>query len=213
MGKDCCEHVDEAALRVASYRRILWAALAINAVMFITEIGAGLLAGSAALQADALDFLGDTASYGISLLVAGMALRYRAMAALLKGSSMAVFGIWVVGITAWHVASDTLPAVEAMGTVGALALVANMTCFALLWRYRAGDSNMRSVWICSRNDALGNVAVLMAAAGVFGTGAGWPDAVVAAVEAVLALQGAWTTIRSARGELRDDHAGHARLHG
>lgn len=211
MGKDCCDHVDQNALNVARYRRVLWIVLAINAAMFITEIGAGLMAKSASLQADALDFLGDSASYGISLFVAGMALRYRAMAALLKGASMALFGVWVLGVTAWHLVNNSMPVAETMGVVGALALAANTTCFMLLWQFRAGDSNMRSVWICTRNDMLGNIAVLLAAVGVFGTGAGWPDAVVAVIMALLALQGSWTTVRLARAELQSDsgHAHHA----
>ncbi len=208
MGKDCCDHIDQGALNVARYRRVLWMVLAINAAMFVTEIGAGLVAKSASLQADALDFLGDSASYAISLFVAGMALRYRAMAALLKGASMALFGVWVLGVTAWHLVNNSMPVAETMGVVGALALAANTACFMLLWQFRAGDSNMRSVWICTRNDMLGNIAVLLAAVGVFGTGAGWPDAVVATIMALLALQGSWTTVRLARAELHTDH-GHA----
>jgi Co/Zn/Cd efflux system component len=157
-----------------AYRRVLWSVLAINAVMFAVEIGAGLAAGSASLQADALDFLGDAGNYAISLFVVGMALRYRAMAALAKGSTMVVFGLWVFGITGWHAWHGTLPQAAAMGAVGFTALAANLASFGLLWRHRAGDANMRSAWICTRNDVLGNLAVLLAALGVFGTGTGWP---------------------------------------
>ncbi|MGE0746419.1 MAG: cation transporter [Rhodospirillales bacterium] len=176
--------------------------LSINAAMFAIELASGLAAGSAALQADALDFLADSANYGISLFVAGMMLRYRARAALAKGATMAVLGTWVLGITAWHGLHGTLPGAFIMGTVGFAALAANGVSFALLWRYRGGDANMRSAWVCTRNDVVGNLAVLVAAAGVFGTGTGWPDLIVAAVMAGLALQGAATVIRQAKGELR-----------
>ena len=184
------------------YRRVLWAVLAINAIMFMVEIGAGLAAGSASLQADALDFLGDAANYAISLFVVGMALRYRALAALAKGGTMGVFGLWVIGSVVWHVVHGTLPNAFTMGAVGFAALAANAASFGLLWAYRSGDANMRSAWICTRNDVLGNLAVLLAAAGVFGTGTGWPDIIVAAIMAALALQGAATVIRQSLAELR-----------
>jgi Co/Zn/Cd efflux system component len=185
-----------------AYRRVLWAVLAINAVMFLVEIGAGLAAGSASLQADALDFLGDSANYAISLFVVGLALRYRATAALVKGATMGVFGLWVIGTVVWHALHGTLPSAFTMGTVGLAALVANAASFGLLWAYRTGDANMRSAWICTRNDVLGNVAVLLAAVGVFGTGTGWPDVIVAAIMAALALQGAAVVARQAAEELR-----------
>jgi Co/Zn/Cd efflux system component len=184
------------------YRRALWMVLAINALMFCVEIGAGLVAGSASLQADALDFLGDAANYAISLFVVGMALRYRAMAALGKAATMGIFGLWVIGVTVWHALHGTLPQAFTMGAIGFTALLANAASFALLWAYRTGDSNMQSAWICTRNDVLGNVAVLLAAAGVFGTGTGWPDVAVAFLMAVLALQGAWVVLRRAMAELR-----------
>ncbi len=186
----------------AAYRRILWAVLLINAAMFVVEVGAGLAAGSASLQADALDFLGDAANYGISLFVVGMALRYRATAALLKGASMGLFGLWVVGTAIWHVWHGTLPTAFAMGAVGIAALMANVASFGLLRAYRHGDANMRSAWICTRNDVLGSLAVLFAAAGVFGTGTGWPDVIVATIMAALALQGAITVIRHSFHELK-----------
>jgi Co/Zn/Cd efflux system component len=186
----------------AGYRRVLWAVLIINAAMFLVEIGAGVAAGSASLQADALDFLGDAANYGISLFVVGMALRYRASAALAKGATMAVFGMWVLGTVVWHALHGTLPSAFTMGTVGFAALLANAASFGLLWAYRGGDANMRSAWICTRNDVLGNLAVLLAALGVFGTGTGWPDVIVAAIMSGLALQGAATVVRQSLGELR-----------
>ncbi len=181
---------------------MLWAVLAINAVMFLVEIGAGLAAGSASLQADALDFLGDAANYAISLLVVGMALRYRAAAALAKGLTMGAFGLWVVGTVVWHAAHGTLPSAFTMGAVGMAALAANAASFGLLWAYRKGDANMRSAWICTRNDVLGNIAVLLAALGVFGTGTGWPDVIVAAIMAGLALQGASVVVQQSTIELK-----------
>ena len=186
----------------AGYRRVLWAVLLINAAMFLVEIGAGVAAGSASLQADALDFLGDAANYGISLFVVGLALRYRATAALAKGATMAVFGLWVLATVVWHALHGTLPSAFTMGTVGFAALLANAASFGLLWAYRGGDANMRSAWICTRNDVLGNLAVLLAALGVFGTGTGWPDVIVAAIMSGLALQGAATVVRQSLGELR-----------
>jgi Co/Zn/Cd efflux system component len=201
MSASCCGGMPKSEAPDPVYRRALWLVLAINAAMFCVEIGAGLAAGSASLQADALDFLGDAANYAISLFVVGMALRYRAMAALAKAATMGVFGLWVVGVTVWHALHGTLPQAFTMGAVGFAALIANAVSFGLLWAYRGGDSNMRSAWICTRNDVLGNLAVLIAAAGVFGTGTGWPDLVVASIMAVLALQGAWLVFRHAMPEL------------
>jgi len=175
--------------------------LGINAIMFLIEIGAGLAAGSASLQADALDFFGDAANYAISLFVVGMALRYRAMAALVKGTTMGLFGLWIIGTVVWHALHGTLPNALTMGAVGFVALGANAVSFGLLWAFRGGDANMRSAWICTRNDVLGNLAVLLAAAGVFGTGTGWPDIIVAAIMASLALQGAWLVVRHSLVEL------------
>jgi Co/Zn/Cd efflux system component len=204
----CCTHdhcsAPENRLPDSRYRRVLWAVFMINAALFLIEMVAGLAAESASLQADALDFLADTANYGISLFVIGMGLRYRAGAALAKGATMGGFGLWVVGTVIWHALHGTLPHAVTMGTVGFGALAANGACFGLLWAYRGGDSNMRSVWLCSRNDVIGNLAVLLAALGVFGTGTGWPDVTVAAVMAGLALQGSWQVIRHALSELWQD---------
>ena len=204
MGAECCSHHPsfDPHRGNPAYRRVLWAVLGINAAMFLIEIGAGLAAGSASLQADALDFLGDAANYAISLFVIGMTLRYRAMAALAKGGTMVLFGVWVIGTLIWHAVHGTLPNALTMGAVGFAALATNATSFALLWAYRGGDANMRSAWICTRNDVLGNLAVLLAALGVFGTGTGWPDIVVAAIMAGLALQGAAIVIRQSLTELR-----------
>lgn len=203
MSANCCHHgpPEKDRRHDGRYRRALWIVLAINAAMFLVEIAAGLAAGSVSLQADALDFLADAGNYGISLFVVGMALRLRARAAIVKGATMGLFGLWVAGSTIVHALAGTLPDAITMGAVGFAALAANAAVLAILWAYRSGDSNMRSVWLCSRNDVVGNVAVLLAALGVFGTGTGWPDIVVAAVMAVLALQGAWRVLRQARAEL------------
>jgi Co/Zn/Cd efflux system component len=204
MATDCCDHChsDDPHRGDEKYRRILWAVLAINAIMFLVEIGAGLAAGSASLQADALDFLGDAANYSISLFVVGLPLWYRATAALAKGGSMGLFGLWVIGTVVWHTVHGTLPNASTMSAVGFAALVANAASFGLLWAYRRGDANMKSAWICTRNDVLGNLAVLLAAAGVFGTGTGWPDIIVATVMAALALQGAALVITRSLEDLR-----------
>ncbi len=201
----CCHDANCASatpLNSPAWRRALWIALVINAGFFVTEIVAGAAAGSAALQADALDFFGDAANYGISLGVAGMALAWRARASVAKGGTMIAFALWVLGSTAWHIAYGGVPRAEVMGLVGLAALVANGGVALMLYRFRTGDANMRSVWICSRNDALGNAAVLLAALGVFGTGTHWPDVIVAAVMGGLGLWGGLQIVNQARGELR-----------
>lgn len=198
-GDDLC--VDERS-PAGRWRLALWLALAINAGMFAVEGVAGLLSGSASLQADSLDFLGDAANYGISLGVVGLALVWRARAALLKGATMLVFGGWVAVMTLWGVWRGETPEAQVMGVIGLAALIANLVTAVMLFRFRKGDANMRSVWICSRNDAIGNLAVMLAALGVFGTGSRWPDLLVAGVMAGLALQGGWQVIRHARAELK-----------
>jgi Co/Zn/Cd efflux system component len=184
------------------YRRVLWAALVINATLFVVEIAGGLHAGSVSLLADAVDFFGDAVNYGLSLVVLGMALTWRARAALLKGLSMGAFGVFVLGKAAWSAATGSMPEPATMGAIGALALLANVAVAVMLYAWREGDANMRSVWLCTRNDAIGNLAVLAAALGVFGTGSAWPDLAVAAVMGLLALTAARAVIRQARGELR-----------
>ncbi len=185
-----------------AYKRVLWIVIAINALMFIVEMSAGVAADSMALKADALDFLGDTLTYTITLLVIGQALRWRATAALFKGISLAAMGVWVLGSTAYQVMVLGVPNEMVMGVVGLLAFAANVVSALLLLRFRDGDSNVRSVWLCSRNDAIGNLAVIVAAAGVFATNTGWPDLAVAAIMASLFLSSAVNIIRQAIGELR-----------
>jgi Co/Zn/Cd efflux system component len=204
----CCSSASPGqAMTSTRWRRALWIALVVNAGFFLAEIVAGAAAGSASLQADALDFFGDAANYAISLGVVGMALAWRARAALVKGGTLLAFALWVLGSTAWHAWFGTLPRAEVMGVVGVAALLANGGVAVMLYRFRGGDANMRSVWICSRNDAIGNLAVMLAAAGVFGTGTGWPDVIVAAIMGGLGLQGGWQIVRHARTELRQPAAG------
>lgn len=192
-----------------AWRRALGIALAVNGAMFVAEMMAGVAGGSKALQADALDFLGDAANYAISLGVAGMALAWRARAALLKGATLASLGIYVLAATAWAIGNGRTPEADVMGVVGLAALVANAGVAVMLYRYRTGDANMRSVWICSRNDAIGNVAVVLAAAGVFGTGTAWPDLIVAGIMAALGISGGIQIIRQARNELSGERLTHA----
>jgi Co/Zn/Cd efflux system component len=181
----------------ADYRRRLWLVIGINAAMFIIEMTAGVLSRSQALQADALDFLGDTLTYGISLAVIGMSLRARATAALFKGLSLTLMGLWIFASTAYHVLVLGLPRAEIMGAIGFLALAANVTSVLILLKYKDGDANVRSVWLCSRNDAIGNVAVVIAAAGVWGTATAWPDLIVAAIMAGLFLYSSAQILRQA----------------
>ena len=202
MGKDCCETSCTAEqARSPRYRKILWVALFINAAMFGVEIVYGMRSGSVSLLADSLDFLGDAANFGISLWVLGMGVAIRAKASLLKSVSMASFGLWVLGSTVWHAATAVMPVAQTMGIVSAFALIANLSVVGLLYAYREGDSNMRSVWLCTRNDALGNIAVMLAAFGVARTGSAWPDLIVAMIMAGLALSAALQVIRQAHREL------------
>lgn len=212
----CCGHEARFDGVSADYKRRLWIVIALNAAMFAVEMAAGQLARSQALQADALDFLGDALTYGISLAVIGASLRVRSNAALLKAVSLLVMGLWVFGSTLWRVFYAAVPEAQIMGVVGVMALAANLASVALLVRYKDGDANVRSVWLCSRNDAIGNVAVMLAALGVWGTATGWPDLIVAAVMAALFLSSAFQIIRQALAERRGDQAhvhGKSRDHG
>ncbi|TNJ45096.1 cation transporter [Phaeobacter sp. B1627] len=184
------------------YKRRLWAVIAINAVMFIVEMTAGEVADSQALKADALDFLGDALTYGISLAVIGASLRTRSMAAIGKGVSLLLMGGWVFGSTVWQLFVLGVPEAQVMGGIGFLALAANLLSVMLLAAYKDGDANVRSVWLCSRNDAIGNVAVMIAAIGVWGTSTGWPDLIVAGLMAGLFLNSALQILRQALSEWR-----------
>ncbi|MGE3347743.1 MAG: cation transporter [Ramlibacter sp.] len=204
MSAHCHHHHDAppAAAADPRYRRILWIALIVNAAMFFVEIASGLRSGSVSLLADAIDFFGDSANYGVTLAVLSMGMLWRARAALLKGASMLVFGLLVAGRSLWALQSGQPPEALTMGLVGVVALLANVGVAALLYAYREGDANMRSVWLCSRNDAIGNIAVMGAALGVFGTGSAWPDLAVAGAMAALAVWGGGSVLLQARGELR-----------
>lgn len=206
MADDCCTSAcgSTKTLNDPRWRRALWIALGVNAVMFAVEFVAGSAADSRSLQADALDFLGDSANYAISLTVASMALVWRARSALLKGLTLLAFGAWVLATAILAFVNGAAPQPETMGIVGAAALIANFGVALLLYRFRTGDANMRSVWICSRNDAIGNIAVMVAALGVFRTGSAWPDLLVAGIMAALAISGGAQIVRHARDELRSE---------
>jgi Co/Zn/Cd efflux system component len=215
MSADCCGNDAAFDGLSADYKRRLWIVIAINAAMFLVELGAGALAGSQALQADALDFLGDAVTYGISLAVIGAALPVRAWAAFAKGLSLTLMGLWVFGATAYHVLVLGVPRAEIMGAVGFMALAANVSSVLILARYKDGDANVRSVWLCSRNDAIGNVAVMLAALGVWASATRWPDLVVAAMMAGLFLMSSIQILRQSWRELRTGAAapaGHAHSH-
>lgn len=184
------------------FKRALWVVIFVNGLMFVVELAAGALAGSKALQADALDFLGDTMTYALSLYVIGMSLRTRATAALFKGLSLGAMGAWVLGSTIYQVLVLGTPKAEVMGAVGLLALVANLGSVVMLLRYKDGDANVRSVWLCSRNDAIGNIAVMLAAVGVWLTGTAWPDLIVAFLMAGLFF---WSSIQIVRQALYERH--------
>jgi len=196
----CCNHNASFDGVSADYKRRLWIVIVLNAVMFIVEMSAGRVAQSQALQADALDFLGDALTYGLSLAVIGASIQVRTSAALFKGFSLLLVGAWVFGSTIYRVFYTAVPAAELMGWIGALALLVNSISVLLLVRYKDGDANVRSVWLCSRNDAIGNVAVLIAAAGVWGTATGWPDLIVAGIMAGLFLTSAFQIIKQALRE-------------
>lgn len=185
-----------------AYKRILWVVIAINAIMFIVEMLAGKLAGSQALQADALDFLGDSLTYGLSLAVIGMSLKARSMAALFKGVSLLLMGLWVFGSTVYQTLILGVPEAQIMGVIGLLALAANLASVFLLMRYKDGDANVRSVWLCSRNDAIGNVAVMIASVAVWFSVSAWPDLIVAAIMAGLFLRSAQLILIQAWQEYR-----------
>lgn len=184
------------------YRRALWIALLVNSLMFGVELAGGLGAHSVSLLADAVDFLGDAGNYALSLFVLGLAPVWRTRTALFKGVTMGVYGLFVLGRAGWSMSQGIVPEPATMGMIGVLALAANGLVALLLYAFRDGDANMRSVWLCTRNDMIGNAAVLLAAFGVFGTGSGWPDIAVATIMAVLGLSAAKSVVIQARGELR-----------
>jgi Co/Zn/Cd efflux system component len=200
---DCC---NDKACEIEALRNrqssILKAVLGINAVMFVVELIAGFLSGSVSLLADSLDMLGDALVYGFSIYVVARGTRMKAIAALFKGGIMAAFGLFVLGQAVYKIVFPQVPVFEAIGAIGLLALAANSICFVLLWRHRADDINMSSVWLCSRNDIVANVSVLVAAVGVWLTHSGWPDVLVGLALAALFLRSALFVLRGALTEFR-----------
>lgn len=200
MAGSCCS-TDETDVLRERYGRILWIVLALNAVMFLVEGAASLHAESVSLAADALDFFGDSVNYAASLFLLGAAAPARSWLALVKGALMGAFGLGILAVAVHNAINGSSPEPLTMGVVGFLALMANAAVFALLWRFRRGDSDMEAVWLCSRNDVIANLAVLAAALGVFGSDAAWPDLVVGAVVAVVALQASFKVLRRSFAEL------------
>ena len=200
---DCCNdkacEIDALRGRQSATLKVV---LALNAVMFLVEITAGLVSGSVSLLADSLDMLGDALVYGFSLYVIARGARMKAIAALFKGGIMAAFGLFVLAQAVYKIIFPQVPTVEVIGAIGLLALAVNSVCLALLWRHRSDDINMRSVWLCSRNDIIANVSVLFAAAGVWLTQSGWPDVLVGLALAALFLRSALSVVRGARAELK-----------
>ena len=197
-----CSHEPVAPKPDSKFRTALWIALFINLAMFLVELIGGAYAHSSALWADSLDFFGDAVNYAISLAVLGASLYWRATVALAKGLVMAGFGLVVIGKVIYAYSQGIAPEAVTMGAIGVLALIANAAAAYILYAFRDGDSNMQSVWICSRNDAIGNVAVILAAVGVFGTGSMLPDIIVAVIMAGLGLSGGYRVIRKSLSERR-----------
>ncbi|SRR6056297_244434 len=191
------------------FRKALWIALWVNLAMFVVEGIASLSSGSVSLMADAIDFFGDSANYILSLTVLSMGMLWRGRAAMVKGITMTVFGLAVWARAIWVVQAGITPEPLTMGAVGLLALAANMSVAAILFKFREGDSDMRSVWLCSRNDAISNIAVMVAALGVFGTGTAWPDLVVAAIMGTLAITAGISVVRHARSDIAEARASEA----
>lgn len=201
MSVHCHDHSEPSAHTSPGYRKALWIALVVNAAMFGLEIYASASAQSVSLLADSIDFFADASNYAISLAVLSMAAVWRTRAAVLKAVTMLGLGLFVMARAAWAAYAGSTPEPATMGAIGSLALLANLGVAALLYAYRDGDANMRSVWLCTRNDAIGNVAVMLAALGVFGTGSRWPDLAVAFVMGSLAITAAISVLRQARQEL------------
>lgn len=202
MTEHCCAPAPGTSID-PRFRRALWIALVVNAAMAVVEIAGGVTADSVSLLADAVDFFGDAANYALSLFVLALAPVWRSRTALIKGLTMGAYGLFVLAKVGWNALSGAVPEPMTMGIIGVVALMANASIAVLLYAFRHGDSNMRSVWLCSRNDAIANVAIIAAAIGVFGTGTAWPDLTVAVVIATLALMSSRSVILHALEELRD----------
>lgn len=210
---DGCSHDFSEAAQSPRYRRVLWIALWLNAAMFFVEMIGGWGAHSSALLADAVDFAGDAGNYALGLYALSLGALWRSRTAWFKGATMAGYGAAVLGVTLWRLAHGVVPEPATMGVIGTLALAVNFGVAVLLYAFRNGDAQMRSVWLCTRNDAIGNVAVMLAAIGVFGTGSAWPDLAVAAFMSLLAMRSGWAVMRAAQGELQlHGSAGSAHQH-
>jgi len=206
MAKDCCNSECSSAKHITpKYRKILWVALIINASMFFVEILSGIHAESVSLMADAIDFFGDAMNYGVSLAVLSMSFAWRARTALLKGLTMGSFGLLILATAVWSTMHGEPPKAYTMGLIAFIALLANVSVALMLYAYRDGDANMQSVWLCSRNDAIGNMAVMLAALGVWGSNSSWPDLGVAVIIASLGVSAALQVIKKARSELNHQH--------
>jgi cation diffusion facilitator family transporter len=193
---ECCNSTESALVAIGKRQTsTLKIVLGINLLMFLVEVGAGLYAGSIALLADSLDMLGDTFAYGFSLYVVGRSSAWKSISAIIKGGIMAAFGLFVLGQAIYKINVPQVPLFEAIGFIGLLALIANSACLALLWHHRAEDINMRSVWLCSRNDILANVSVLVAAAGVWFSKSQWPDVLIGLGIALIFFRSAIHIIR------------------
>jgi Co/Zn/Cd efflux system component len=204
MSDHCCAHdPSESASLLPRFRRVLWMALWVYAVMFLVEVSGGFVAVSVSLLADAVDFAGDAANYSLSLVVLSMGALWRARGALVKGCSMGIYGLGVLAMAGWNAYVGRVPDSMTMGAIAVLALAANVAVAVMLYTFRGGDANMRSVWLCSRNDAIGNLAVILAALGVFGTGAAWPDLIVAVAIGGLAVWSGQSVIRQSLREIRN----------
>lgn len=202
-----CNHCESDKKPVShGAKNALWIALAANLVMFFVEVIGSLKADSVSLRADALDFLGDAANYAVTLFVLGMAVTIKAKASMAKGIVMGSFGLWVFGSAIYNLQQGAAPESHTMGVLGILALLTNLSVALILYKYREGDSNMQSVWLCSRNDAIGNIAVILAAVGVYFTGKNIPDVVVASLMAILGLTAAFRVLKLSKQELKSVQA-------
>ncbi|MDX1950137.1 MAG: cation transporter [Rickettsiales bacterium] len=201
MSVHCCDI--EKQNQDNKYLSILWMCLIANAVMFVVQIIASYIAGSVSLLANSLDFLSDAVNYGISIFVLNKALNEKAKASIFKGVSLGLVGLWTAFETVHHGLEPNIPKADIMAYISVIALIVNVICAVLLYRFRKGDSNTKSVWLCSRNDAIGNIAVMVAALGVFSLDSAYPDIIVATILAWLALSASWQIIVSARKELKD----------
>jgi Co/Zn/Cd efflux system component len=200
MSDNCCQIANNKPS--TQYKKVLVIALVVNALMFIAEVITSYYSNSVSLLADSVDFLGDSANYAISIFVLNKTLATRARASILKSASMAAFGIGVICSVIYQIIIQAPPHAQVMGTVGTIALIANLFVAALLFKYRDGDSNMRSVWLCTRNDAIGNLLVILAAIGVALTGTLWPDLFVGLIMGLMGLSSAAKIYKHARKEIK-----------